>query len=179
VTVPASRAPGTEPEARLLELVTGHITTKALSVTAELAIADALAACPLTGPQVASAIGAEPAAVTRLLRYLAGFGVVAVAGDHYASTPILDLVRRDSDFADLALLYGGEFSSACRVVDIGGSDGTLLRAILERAPMATGVLFDRKHVITAGSVTARSAGTGAVAAVDRVELVEGDQAKRA
>ncbi len=238
VTVSASRTMRTmrtEPETRLLELVTGHITTKALSVTVELGIADALAASPLTGSQVASVVGAEPSAVTRLLRYLAGFGVVAVAGDHYASTPILELLRRESDFAELTLLYGGEFftawgefghavrtgasafgqvfglehfeyfkehpelggrfnramaastkvliarlsgaydfSSARRVVDIGGGDGTLLRAILDRAPAATGVLFDRKNVITAGSVTTQPGSTGAVAATDRVELVEGD-----
>ncbi|TDV48648.1 methyltransferase [Actinophytocola oryzae] len=221
----AAAAVTAEPEIRLLELVTGHVTTKALSVTAELGLADALATGPLTGEQAAGAVGGDPSSVTRLLRYLAGLGVVTVVGDHYVSTPVLELLRRDNAFADLAIVYGGEFltaweqlghavrtgrsafghvfgqehfeyfadnpelserfnrtmtastralvarlggaydfSSARRVVDVGGGDGTLLHAILDRAPAATGILFDRKHVITGESVTA----------TDRVELVEGD-----
>jgi len=56
-----------------------------------------------------------------------------------------------------------------RVVDVGGSEGVLLRGILGRAPNARGVLFDRDDVIEGAR--------GAVAAsgmADRIELVSGD-----
>jgi SAM-dependent methyltransferase len=210
-------------EARLFELITGHWATQAMSVAAELGLADVLAYGPMTGEQVAAATGCAPQALTRLLRYLTGLGVVGATGDRFSGTPLLDLVRQDSPFRDLTLMYGGEFyqawgafghavrtgesafgqvfglehfdyfqqhaevgerftrsmaattqaladrlgwafdfSSARNVIDVGGGDGTLLRRILELAPEATGVLFDRKNVVA-----------DAGAAI-RMSIVEGD-----
>lgn len=40
-----------------------------------------------------------------------------------------------------------DFSSARTIGDIGGGRGHLLRAILQRTPAATGVLFDQPHVV--------------------------------
>ncbi|MBV9164192.1 MAG: hypothetical protein JO345_23450 [Streptosporangiaceae bacterium] len=212
-------------QARLLELITGHWATQALFVMADSGLADALADGPMTGEQAASAVGYDPLAVTRLLRYLAGIGVVTAVGDRFAGSPVLDLLRGDNAFRDLTLMYGGEFfqawgqfghavrtggtafghvfgqehfeyfqdrpelndrfnrsmaattreiasrigdafdfSATRRVVDIGGGDGTLLRAILDCSPTASGVLFDRKHVV---------AGETGVAPA-RMSLVEGD-----
>jgi hypothetical protein len=49
-----------------------------------------------------------------------------------------------------------------RIVDVGGSEGVLLRGLLERAPEARGVLFDRADVLAH------------VAPAERIEIVTGD-----
>ncbi len=49
-----------------------------------------------------------------------------------------------------------------RIVDVGGSEGVLLRGLLERAPDARGVLFDRADVVAH------------VAPAERMEIVAGD-----
>jgi O-methyltransferase domain len=56
-----------------------------------------------------------------------------------------------------------------RIVDIGGSQGVLLAGLLEAAPKATGLLFDRPEVIATAHpvITARGL-------ADRVDLVGGD-----
>ncbi|MGH3853740.1 MAG: methyltransferase [Pseudonocardiaceae bacterium] len=56
-----------------------------------------------------------------------------------------------------------------RIVDVGGSQGVLLAALLEAAPQATGVLFDRPEVINAARpvITARGL-------AERVEFIGGD-----
>ncbi|MBV9010707.1 MAG: methyltransferase [Pseudonocardiales bacterium] len=56
-----------------------------------------------------------------------------------------------------------------RIVDVGGSQGTLLAGLLKAAPQATGVLFDRPEVIAEARpvITARGL-------AERMELVSGD-----
>ncbi|MEA2239434.1 MAG: hypothetical protein QOC81_4158 [Thermoanaerobaculia bacterium] len=56
-----------------------------------------------------------------------------------------------------------------RIVDVGGSEGVLLRGILGKAPNARGVLFDRADVIE-GAKRAVAASDMA----DRIDLVSGD-----
>lgn len=46
-----------------------------------------------------------------------------------------------------AVLDAYDFSRFGTVVDVGGSRGTLLRALLERYPAVRGVLFDQPHVV--------------------------------
>jgi hypothetical protein len=62
---------------------------------------------------------------------------------------------------DVARVYAPR-SETRRIVDVGGSEGVLLRGLLERAPNARGVLFDRADVV------------GHVKPSDRVEIVAGD-----
>lgn len=45
------------------------------------------------------------------------------------------------------VLASYDFSGARTIGDIGGGRGHLLRAILDRVPVATGVLFDQPHVV--------------------------------
>ena len=59
------------PEWRLARVMEGYVTTQLLYVAAKLGIPEVLAAGPRTGAQVAEAVGADPAAVTRVLRGLA------------------------------------------------------------------------------------------------------------
>ena len=61
---------------------------------------------------------------------------------------------------DVARVY--EPRGAKVIVDVGGSEGVLLRGLLDRAPGARGVLFDRADVVEN------------VKASDRVEIVAGD-----
>ena len=56
-----------------------------------------------------------------------------------------------------------------RIVDIGGSQGVLLAGLLEAAPQATGVLFDRPEVIATAHPVLAARGLA-----DRVELIGGD-----
>ena len=62
---------------------------------------------------------------------------------------------------DVARVYTPR-PEAKRIVDVGGSEGILLRGLLERAPNARGVLFDRADVVEH------------VKRSDRVEIVPGD-----
>jgi SAM-dependent methyltransferase len=62
-----------------------------------------------------------------------------------------------------AIIEAYDFSRCARIVDVGGGHGHLLRAILERAPHVTGILFDLPQVVA--EVTHPPAG---------LELVPGD-----
>jgi hypothetical protein len=50
-----------------------------------------------------------------------------------------------------AILAAYDFSGFARIGDIGGGQGHLLRAVLDAAPTAGGVLFDLPHVIDAAA----------------------------
>jgi O-methyltransferase domain len=56
-----------------------------------------------------------------------------------------------------------------RIVDVGGSRGTLLAHLLNTDPLATGVLFDRAEALAEAPAFLAEAGVG-----DRVELAAGD-----
>ncbi|MEO7196282.1 MAG: methyltransferase [Pseudonocardiaceae bacterium] len=56
-----------------------------------------------------------------------------------------------------------------RIVDIGGSQGVLLAALLEAAPQATGVLFDRPEIVTGARSMITTRGLA-----ERVEFVGGN-----
>lgn len=59
------------PEWQLGRAMEGYVTTQLLYVAAKLGIVDVLAGGPRTGAEVAQAVGAEPTALTRVLRGLA------------------------------------------------------------------------------------------------------------
>jgi hypothetical protein len=90
-----------------------------------------------------------------------------------------DNVEEGAAFAgamhELALLVAGELTGACdtsrhcRVVDVGGSTGTLMASLLEADPRLTGVVFDLPHVAEVARNTLAKAGL-----VDRCEVVSGD-----
>jgi ubiquinone/menaquinone biosynthesis C-methylase UbiE len=56
-----------------------------------------------------------------------------------------------------------------KIVDVGGSHGTLLAALLQANPAARGMLFDRPNVIAEARQAIHALGLN-----ERVELVEGD-----
>jgi predicted O-methyltransferase YrrM len=76
---------------RLLDL----ITPMALRVAATLRLADRLASGPLPVGDLAEQAGADPAALHRMLRYLAARGVFEVRGEVVALNPAAGLLRDD------------------------------------------------------------------------------------
>lgn len=101
------------PRDRLLHLMTGAWTTQAIAVAAELRLADHLDAHPGASlTLLAELTGSHPDSLGRLLRYLAGLGLMAADTDgSYHLTELGGPLRTDADasFQPLALLYGGPF----------------------------------------------------------------------
>ncbi|MEU6350903.1 methyltransferase [Streptomyces sp. NPDC047072] len=106
-------AVGDRPRDRLLHLMTGAWTTQAIATAAALGLADHLDAHPGAGlARLAELTGCHADSLGRLLRYLAGLGLVAVDTD--GSYHLAELGRplrtgADASFRPLALLYGGPF----------------------------------------------------------------------
>jgi hypothetical protein len=67
------------------------------------------------------------------------------------------------------VVAGYDASRATTIVDVGGSQGLLLAALLRAAPTAHGILFDLPHELPAARELVRRVGLQ-----DRVELVGGD-----
>ncbi|HXY64866.1 MAG TPA: methyltransferase [Mycobacterium sp.] len=93
------------------ELIVGHMVSQAIAVAAELRLADALANGPLPRDELARRVGANPAALARLLRALIGRGIFRELRDgRYALTPLAATLRSDAPLsvAGLARFYGSE-----------------------------------------------------------------------
>lgn len=89
---PGAKPPGVA----LMELLAGKWISQAISVTARLKIADALASGPKTCEELAQASGTNPAALGRLLRATASVGVFAADPDgRYELTPLAECLRSD------------------------------------------------------------------------------------
>ena len=73
------------PQWQLLRLIDGYVVTQLLYVASELRLADAL---PGTGPEVAERVGADPGAITRVLRGLSLEGVVVEEDGRFALTEL-------------------------------------------------------------------------------------------
>jgi O-methyltransferase domain/Dimerisation domain len=73
-----------------------------------------------------------------------------------------------SHLAMQAVLVSYSFAGARKVVDVGGSHGSFLAAVLRREKAARGVLFDRPEVIDGASATLEEAGVS-----ERVDRVGG------
>jgi SAM-dependent methyltransferase len=84
---------------------------------------------------------------------------------HGFSQAMLDYARLIAK----AVVAGYDFSGVRRVVDIGGSHGHLLQAILQANPNVSGVLFDRPAVVERAGQRLSETGLAG-----RVELVAGD-----
>lgn len=84
---------------------------------------------------------------------------------HPEQSAIFNAAMTAKAMADIpALLDAYDFSGFATIADIGGGRGHLLRAILDKAPAAHGILFDLPHVVVEASPIASS----------RLELQGGD-----
>ncbi|MBX7432675.1 hydroxyneurosporene methyltransferase [Mycobacterium sp. Y57] len=93
----------------MTELIMGHMPPQAIAAAAELRLADALADGPLPGDELARRVGANPAALARLLRALISRGIFRELRDgRYALTPLAGTLRSDApvSLASWARFYG-------------------------------------------------------------------------
>jgi O-methyltransferase domain len=87
----------TPPQARLVELSTGYIVTKALAVAAQLSIADRLAAGPRASDDLAAEANVHPRALYRVLRCLGAHGVLSeTEPGRFELTPVGECLRDDA-----------------------------------------------------------------------------------
>jgi hypothetical protein len=221
--------PPESPRAVLGRLLMGQVITQALHAAARLGIADLLADGPRPVEDLATATGADPGALGRLLRALAGIGAFAEPEPgRFALTPLGEALRDDrpDSARPAAIIYGEEyrraldglldsvrsgepafervtgrsffdhlaqhpevgarfdrnmsgrhaarnaavaaaydFSGIARLVDVGGGEGALLRAVLAAHPGPRGILADRPEVLERARLGA---------ADDRLEFVAVD-----
>jgi O-methyltransferase domain/Dimerisation domain len=93
----------------LAQLVRGSLTTQLISVASTLGIADLLQSGPKSAGEIAAAVGADPSALYRVLRALAGMGIFAERSDgRFEMTPLAEPLRRDAleSVHSSAELYG-------------------------------------------------------------------------
>ena len=98
--MPAEAEPGAEAlalSARFQEILTGSWKSQALTVAAELRLADLLAEGPRDSASLAAAVSADPPSLHRLLRALASIGLCVEQDDgRFALTPLGALLQEDS-----------------------------------------------------------------------------------
>ncbi|WP_445163868.1 methyltransferase [Mycobacterium sp. Dal123C01] len=86
------------PPIAVMEMVMNAWAAQAITATADLGIADALAKGPLPVDELASAVNADADAVSRLLRGLTGRGLFRLRRDgRYELTPLGDCLRSDAE----------------------------------------------------------------------------------
>jgi O-methyltransferase domain/Dimerisation domain len=93
-------------------LIMGFRTTQLVHIAARLGIADLLKDGPQGASALATAVGAHPRALYRLLRALASLGIFAETTDgRFDLTPLAQTLRSDvpGSLRPLALLYGDEW----------------------------------------------------------------------
>ncbi len=71
--------------------------------------------------------------------------------------------------ASMAVIAGYDFTGIKKLVDIGGGQGQLLAAVLQKYPTMQGVLYDAPHVIATAHGTIAAHGV-----TDRCEILGGD-----
>ncbi len=93
--------------AAMMEMIVAGWLSQAITTAAELGVADALASGPLTIDELASQVGADSDALSRLLRALIGRGVFHRRGD--ARYELNSLARSLCSDADVSMKAAAEF----------------------------------------------------------------------
>lgn len=107
----ATSGAGAPSPTTLLQLLEGPLVARALHVIAELGVADALKDGPRSVDEIATAVGANAAALYRVLRSLASLGVFAeLEGERFALTALGERLRADApgSLRSAVLLKGSE-----------------------------------------------------------------------
>jgi hypothetical protein len=222
------------PYLQVFFLSKGAAISTALSLIAELGVADLLTEGPKTSEDLAQATSTHPGALDRVLHLLSSVGVFTeVSPGCFGLNPLADCLRTGvpgsmrswvrmtgfkvwyqvypealyslrtgqpvlkktvgADFFDYlaahpdedvlfneamtnfgqenspAVIEAYDFSGIHKIVDVGGSHGSLLLAILQVHPEMTGVLFDLPHVAESARQKIAEAGFA-----QRCEIVKGD-----
>lgn len=120
---------------QMMEMLYGALATQMISAAAELGIADLLAGGPKAVAELASASGADPEGLYRLLRGLAALGVFTeTAPRTFASTPLGDTLRTDA-----------EGSMRFLAQDVGGRTRLLAYSELAHSVRTGKPAFDKAH----------------------------------
>ena len=85
----------TPPEEIIKDLAIAHAISRCLHVVADVGVADALDAVPLSAHELARRVGLNADALARMLRLLAAYGIFAAGPDGYSHTPASKLLRND------------------------------------------------------------------------------------
>ncbi|GGL11871.1 methyltransferase [Sphaerisporangium melleum] len=173
-------------EHELMRILTGGWVAQATFVAIRLGVPDALDGRRMPCAEIAAAVEAHPDALHRLLRLLAGVGLVEADEDGaYGLTPMGELLRRDR-LGPLGTLYGEDYFAAAWgglmhsvrtgelafdhvhgmpvFAHLAGDPG---RASVFNAGMAAGSAFFREVPVAydfsrAGTVVDLAGGTGAL-----------------
>jgi hypothetical protein len=200
------------PHTQLIQMASGFWVSRIVYAAAKLELADRLAGGPKSADELAGAAGMHAPTLHRLMRTLAGLGIlterdgrrfaltplgealrtgapgsaratiVTVAGHMFwraweqimycletgktgfekaFGEPVFDYLSKHPDEASLfsetmvgvhgaepqAVAEAYDFSGFGTVVDVGGANGNVLAAILNRHPGPRGILFDLPHVV--------------------------------
>jgi predicted O-methyltransferase YrrM/DNA-binding transcriptional ArsR family regulator len=117
------------PHVQIMRMLQAPLVTQALAVAAELGIADLVAEGPRTVEDLAAQVKADPAALYRLLRALAGFGVFSeVSPRTFASTALAEPLRQDQEgsLRNVARIWG--------IPERQAAIGALLHSVLTGEP---------------------------------------------
>jgi SAM-dependent methyltransferase len=191
-------------EGIIWDALRGALVTRALGLAADLRVAQALAAGPLSSAELARERGVDADALYRVLRALASDGIFEETEPGvFGNTPASQVLARDG-WDDFAHLFGGAWLQAAAtldasgkasfprvhgdefwgwlaahpneraafdramaqgwqgrldrlesvdwrgdelVVDVGGGNGSLLFALLERHPRMRGIVFDLPETV--------------------------------
>ncbi len=107
------------PQFRLLERSFGLIDSKALTVVAELGIADQLEHGPQTAEELARAVGANSDALDRLLAYMVAAGFLGRSGrGRYRNNAASNRLRRNhpQSVRDWIIFSGADWSGMCGTI---------------------------------------------------------------
>jgi hypothetical protein len=98
------------PPIAVMELILATWLSQAITAAAQLGIADALAAGPLTADELGRKVGADPDAVARLMRLLISRGIFRRRGNRFALNALGDTLRSDArvSMAGAALFFGSK-----------------------------------------------------------------------
>jgi O-methyltransferase domain/Dimerisation domain len=109
------------PDERLWHLMRGAMTTKALSLVADLGVADALADGQHPVAEIASQVGADADTLHRVLRALSSDGVFAEEQPGVFRNTELSQLLRGPDWRASAHLLGGVWHRAMGELDASGN----------------------------------------------------------
>jgi hypothetical protein len=135
----------------LVGLLAGFMPVQLAYVMARLRLADLLEGGSMTADELSSEAGTRPDMMRRLVRGLAGVGLVSVDGDAVSVTEMGALLGSrvpGSRVVDEVVAHY-DFSGATRVLDVGGGRGHLLAAVLSAHPGLLGAVFDVPSVAEA------------------------------
>jgi hypothetical protein len=120
------------PRAALTEMAKGYFRGRVLCAAARLGVADALGDHPRSVAELAVACGAQPAALYRLLRALASFGVVSeTTPECFVLTPFGEPLRKEAGES--------EWASVVFWADLIADNWTYLTECIRTGKSAAGV----------------------------------------